>query len=84
MYIYTYMYVYMYIHEEAHIDIHICINTCTYTEVGGRYLNILRVTYSGTINVKYTLSCTRPRTIVANGVGVPHLGAAGCRAWPKT
>jgi len=52
-------------------------------EVVGRYLNILCDTYSDTTNVKYTLSCTRPSKIVANGVGVPYLGAAGRCVWPK-
>jgi len=53
------------------------------SEVAGWYLNILRDTYSDTTNVKYTLSCIRPGKIIADGVGVPHLGAAGCCAWPK-
>jgi len=35
-------------------------------EVDGRYLNILRDTYSDTTNVKYTLSCTPPSKILAN------------------
>jgi len=52
--------------------------------VVGWHINILRDTYSDTTNVKYTLSCTRPVKIIANGVGEPHLGAAGHRKWPKT
>jgi len=52
-------------------------------EVVGRCLNILCGTYSDTTNVEYALMCTRPG-IVANGEGVPHLGAVGRRAWPKT
>jgi len=53
-------------------------------EVVGRYLNVLRDTYSDTTTVKYTLSSTRPCKLAANRVGVPHLGAVGRRAWPKT
>jgi len=53
-------------------------------EVGGRYLDILHDAFSYTTNVEYTLSCTRPSKIVVNGVGEPHLGAAGRREWPKT
>jgi len=54
------------------------------SEVGGGYLNDTPDTYSGTTNVKYTLSCTQLSKIVANGVEVPHLGAGGRRTWPKT
>ena len=53
-------------------------------EVGGQYLNMLRDTHSDTTNVEYTLSCTWPSKIVANGVGEPHLGAAGRHEWRKT
>jgi len=52
-------------------------------EVGGRYLNILRDTYSGTTNVEYTLSCTWPIKIVTNRVGALHLETGGRHAWPK-
>ena len=52
------------------------------SEVGGGYLNDTPDTYSGTTNVKYTLSCTRPIKIVANRVGKPYLGAVSCCAWP--
>jgi len=41
-------------------------------EVVGWYRHILRYTFSDTTNVKYTLSCTRPSKIIANGIGVPH------------
>ena len=41
-------------------------------------------TYLFTVNVKHTLSCTRPNRIAAKGVGVPHRVVAGRRAWPKT
>jgi len=53
-------------------------------KVVGRYLNIVCDTYSDPTNVEYTLSCTQHSKIVANGVGEPHLGAAGHREWPKT
>ena len=53
------------------------------SEVSGRYLNILRDTYSDTTNIEYMLSCTRPSNIVTR-VGELHLGAAGRREWLKT
>ena len=46
-------------------------------EVGGRYLNILRDTYSDTTNVKYTLSCTRPSKVIVKEVGYRTFGRHG-------
>ena len=40
--------------------------------------------YLDTVNVKHTLSCTRPNKLAAKGVGVLYLGVAGRRAWPKS
>ena len=40
--------------------------------------------YLSAVSVKHTLSCTGPSKIAAKGVGVPHLGVAGRRAWPRT
>ena len=48
-------------------------------KVVGRYLISVGDTYSDTTNVEYTLSCTQPSKIVANGVGEPYLRAAGHR-----
>ena len=41
-------------------------------------------TYLCTVNLKHTLSRTRPCKIAAKGVGVLHLGVAGHRAWSRT
>jgi len=43
-------------------------------EVIGRHRSIIRIYYLCTVNVKHTLSCTRPNRVAAKGVGVPHSG----------
>ena len=44
-------------------------------EVVGWYLNMLRDTFSDTINVEHTLSCTQPHKIMATEVAELYLGA---------
>jgi len=57
--------------------------TCWQVHRGAQGTSICHDIYSGTTNIKHTLSCTRSSKIVLKGVFVPYLGTAGRRAWPK-